>query len=76
MVSLLVPKIIKPSNEKKEAKRQEDLMEKLEIPKDLFDIINYLVLEEPRVPEIVENSINYVMNKIMWNQNECYVEPR
>jgi len=36
-----------------------------------------LVLEEPRVPEIVENdeiSINYVMNHIIWNQNEVNID--
>ena len=35
-----------------------------------------LVPEEPRVPEIIENdeiSINYVMNKIICNQNEVNV---
>ena len=32
---------------------------------------------KPQVPEIVENdeiSINYVMNKIIWNQNEVNVD--
>jgi len=32
-----------------------------------------LVPKEPHVPEIVENdeiSINYVMNKIIWNQSQ------
>ena len=36
-----------------------------------------LVPEEPQVLEIVENdeiSINYVMNKIIWNQNEANVD--
>ena len=36
-----------------------------------------LVPEEPQVPKIVENdeiSINYVMNKILWNQNEVNVD--
>jgi len=50
---------------------QDDLIEKLEIPKDLFDIINYSVPEKSHVHEIVENdeiSINYVMNKIIWNK--------
>jgi len=52
---------------------QDVLNEKVEIPKDSFDIINYSVLEEPHVPEIVQNdeiSINCVMNHIIWNQNE------
>jgi len=42
----------------------DDLIEKVEISKDSFNIINDLVPEEPQVPEIVENdeiSINYVM---------------
>ena len=45
----------------------------MEIPKDLFHIIKDSVLEEPQIPEIVENdeiSINYIMDKIIWNQNE------
>jgi len=49
----------------------------VETPKDLFNIINYSVPEEPQVPEIVENdeiSINYVMNKIIWNQNEVNID--
>jgi len=36
-----------------------------------------LVIKEPQVPEIVKNndiSINYVMNKIIWNQNEVNVD--
>ena len=36
-----------------------------------------LVPKEPHVLEIVENyeiSINYVMNKIIWNQNEVNVD--
>ena len=36
-----------------------------------------MVPEEPQVLEIVENdeiSINYVMNKIIWNQNEANVD--
>jgi len=56
---------------------QDDLIEKVEIPKDLFYIINDLVLEEPQVPEIVKNdeiSINYVMNHIIWNQNEVNID--
>ena len=55
---------------RKGAKMQNDLIEKVEIAKDSFDIINGLVLEEPQVPEIVENDeilINYVMNHIIWN---------
>jgi len=55
---------------------QNDLIEKVEIPKDSFDIINSLVPKEPQVPEIVENdeiSINYVMNHIIWNQNEVNI---
>jgi len=60
-----------------EAKMQNDLIEKVEIPKDSFDIINGSVSEEPQVPEIVENdeiSINYVMNHIIWNQNEVNID--
>ena len=56
---------------------QDDLIEKVEIPKYLFDIINDLVSKEPQVPEIVENdeiSINYVMNHIIWNQNEVNID--
>jgi len=34
---------------------QDELIEKIEIPKDSFDIINDSVLEEPQVLEIVEN---------------------
>jgi len=62
---------------RKRAKMQDDLIEKLEIPKDSFDIINYLVPEEPQVPEVVENdeiSKNYVMNHIIWNQNEVNID--
>jgi len=47
---------------------QNDLIEKVEILKDSFDIIIGSVLEEPQVLEIVENdeiSINYVMNHII-----------
>jgi len=49
----------------------------VEIPKDSFDIINDSVLEEPQVPEIVQNDdilINYVMNHIIWNQNEINID--
>jgi len=56
---------------------QNDLIEKVEIPKDSFDIINGSVPEEPHGHEIVENdeiSINYVMNHIIWNQNEVNID--
>jgi len=56
---------------------QDDLIEKVEIPKDSFDIINDSVLEESQVPEIVENdeiSISYVTNHILWNQNEVNID--
>ena len=56
---------------------QNDLIEKVEIPKDSFDIINGLVLEEPQVPEMVENdeiSVNYVMNHRTWNQNKVNID--
>jgi len=59
------------------AKMQDDLIEKVEIPKDSFDIINDSVLEESQVPEIVENdeiSISYVTNHILWNQNEVNID--
>jgi len=49
----------------------DDLIEKVEIWKASFDIINDSILEEPQVPEIVENdeiSINYVMNHIIWTK--------
>jgi len=49
----------------------------MEIPKDSFNIVIDLVLEEPWVPKIVENdkkSINYVMNHIIWNQNEVNID--
>jgi len=62
---------------RKGAKMQNDLIEKVEIPKDSFDIINGSVPEEPQVPEIVENdeiSINYVMNYIIWNQNKVNID--
>ena len=62
---------------RKGAKMQDDLIEKVEIPKDSFDIINDSVPEEPQVPEIVENdeiSINYVMNHIIWNQNKVNID--
>jgi len=45
----------------------------VKISKDSSDIINDSVLEEARVLEIVQNdeiSINFVMNHILWNQNE------
>jgi len=56
---------------------QDNLIKKVEIPKDSFDIINDSISEEPQVPEIVENdeiSINYVMNHIIWNQNEVNID--
>jgi len=56
---------------------QDDLIEKVEIPKNSFDIINYSVPKEPQVPEIVENdetSINYVINHIIWNQNKVNID--
>jgi len=56
---------------------QVDLIEKVEIQKDSFDIINDSVPEEPQVLEIVENdeiSINNVMNHIIWNQNEVNID--
>jgi len=34
---------------------QDDLIENVEIPKDLFDIINNSIPKEPQVLEIVEN---------------------
>jgi len=62
---------------RKGAKMQDDLIEKVEIPKNSFDIINYSVPKEPQVPEIVENdetSINYVINHIIWNQNKVNID--
>ena len=62
---------------RKRAKMQDDLIKKVEIPKDSFDIINDSVPEEPQVPEIVENdeiSINYIKNNIIWNQNEVNID--
>jgi len=62
---------------RKGANMQNNLIEKVEIPKDSFDIINGSVPEEPQVPEMVENdeiSINYVMNHIIWNQNEVNID--
>jgi len=62
---------------RKGAKIKNGLIEKVEIPKDSFDIINGLVLQEPQVLEIVENdeiSINYVMNHIIWNRNEVNID--
>jgi len=56
---------------------QDNLIEKVRILKDSFDIINDSVPEEPQVLEIVENdeiSINYVMNHIIWNQNEVNID--
>jgi len=54
-----------------------DLIKKVKIHKDSFDIINDSVSEEPQVPEIVENddtSINHVMNNIIWNKNEVNID--
>ena len=45
----------KNSRMRKGAKMQDDLIEKVKIPKDSFDISHDLVPEEPQVPEIVEN---------------------
>jgi len=62
---------------RKGVKMQDDLIEKVEIPKDSFDIINDSVPEESQVPEIIENdeiSINYVINHIIWNQNEVNID--
>ena len=62
---------------RKGAKMQNDLIKKVEIPKDSFDIINGSVPEEPQVPEIVENdeiSINYVMNHKIWNRNKVNID--
>jgi len=56
---------------------QDDLIEKVEIPKVSFDIINDSVPKEPQVPKILENneiSINYVMNHIIWNQNKVNID--
>jgi len=56
---------------------QDDLIEKVKSQKKSFDIINYSVPEKPQVPEIVENDeilINYVMNHIIWNQNEVNID--
>ena len=62
---------------RKRANMQNNLIEKVEILKDSFDIINGSVPEESQVPEMVENdeiSINYVMNHIIWNQNEVNID--
>jgi len=56
---------------------QDDLNEKVEIPKYSFDIINDSVPKEPQVLEILQNdeiSINYVMNHIIWNQKEVNID--
>ena len=56
---------------------QDDLLEKVKISKDSFHIINDSVLEEPQVPEIVQNdeiSINYVMNHKIWNRNKVNID--
>jgi len=62
---------------RKGTKMQDDLIEKVEIPKVSFDIINDSVPKEPQVPKILENneiSINYVMNHIIWNQNKVNID--
>lgn len=62
---------------RKGAKRQDNLNKKMEIPKELFNIINDSIVKEPQVLEIVENNeilINNVMNKIIWNQNEMNID--
>jgi len=62
---------------RKGANMQNNLIEKVEIPKDSFDIVNGSVQEEPQVPEMVENdeiSINYIINHIIWNQNEVNID--
>jgi len=62
---------------RKGAKMQDDLNEKVEIPKYSFDIINDSVPKEPQVLEILQNdeiSINYVMNHIIWNQKEVNID--
>jgi len=49
----------------------------LEILKYSFDIINDLISKKPQVPKNVKNdeiSINYVMNKIIWNQNKFSID--
>jgi len=56
---------------------QDDLIEKVEIPKYLFDIINDLVPEKPLIHEIFEKheiSTNYDMNHIICNQNEVNID--
>jgi len=87
VVGLLVPKtrlkhgrpiVSKDKNScmRKEAKMQDDLNEKVEMPKDSFDTINDSIPQEPQVPEIVQNdmiSISYVMNHIIRNQNEVNI---
>ena len=62
---------------RKGAKIQDDLIEKVEILKDSFVIINDSIPKEPQILEIIENdeiSINYVMNHIIWNQNEVNID--
>jgi len=56
---------------------KDDLIGKVKISKDSFDIINDSIPEEPQVPQILvkdEISINYVMNHIIWNQNEVNID--
>jgi len=88
VVDLLVPKTRlkhgrpmgsndKISRMRKGAKMQDDLNKKVEIPKETLDVINDSVPEEPQVPKIVQNdeiSLNYVMNHIIWNQNEVNID--
>jgi len=48
---------------RKGAKMQDDLIKKVKISKDSFDVINNSVLEEPQVPKIVENvEISIIMS--------------
>jgi len=76
MVDLLVPKI-KTLEWENELKCKINLIENLEILKYSFDIINDLISKKPQVPKNVKNdeiSINYVMNKIIWNQNKFSID--
>ena len=62
---------------KKGAKKLDDQVEDIEIPKDSSDIINDSVLEEPQVPEIVKSEEilkNYVIDGIQWNRSEVNVD--
>ena len=76
MVDLLVPKI-KTLEWENELKCKINLIENLEILKYSFDIINDLISKKTQVPKNVKNdeiSINYVMNKIIWNQNKFSID--